>query len=347
MELGSVQALKSRIEEGLLQGAERRKGTELQALIEQRPESRLAVGYSRKSANDYQLELRVQRPGGPAHKQAEELKETEAKGEANIEVITVVEIPAQSHVAKLEAAPLGESRRPLHIGLSVGHPDGGSGTLGAFVGNATADFILSNNHVFALMGKAKKLEPIFQPGGTDRWPLTDEDQIATLANFNIISRTKRNTIDSAIARMEPEMAHESNRIPKKLGFPLEGQLIEYGGKVTDLELKAGSELCKIGRTTGFTEGSLSAIALDMVTVKTPLGNVLFDDVIEVNWLAKDRPFTLPGDSGSLVFTKDGRKAIGLHFAGGTKLLADGREVGVSYACSLAAVLKALKVSLLS
>jgi hypothetical protein len=87
MELGSVLALKKRVEEKLLDSAKRREGTELQALIEQRPEGRLALGYSQKSAKDYQLELRVQRPGGPAHKMAEELKETEAKGEANIEAV--------------------------------------------------------------------------------------------------------------------------------------------------------------------------------------------------------------------------------------------------------------------
>jgi hypothetical protein len=73
---------------------------------------------------------------------------------------------------------------------------------------------------------------------------------------------------------------------------------------------------------------------------------VFDDVIEVTWKSTKEPFSKPGDSGSLVFTKNGIVAVGLHFAGGVKRTNNGKTLGVSYSCDLEAVLKAHQASLI-
>jgi len=346
MEKASVVDLKNKILESL---AERQTAVETQVLTIPRVESRLAVGYSQKSDGDYQLELRVQSGKGAAYRRALTFKEL-AKQEANIEVIPRIEIPPKKDISEMSKtqAPLAQNVRPLHIGLSIGHANGGAGTLGAFVSDAKdRECILSNNHVLALMNKAENGDPIYQPGNPDQWPLLAEDQIAKLSNFSIIVTDQTNLVDSAVAVLKKDTEHNSNRIPTGFGFPMEGRIIrEVDDPDSVLELlKKDTPVCKIGRTTGFTEGIIGAVALDNVPVKTPIGNVVFDNVIQVNWESNSKPFSKPGDSGSLVFTKDGPLAVGLHFAGGERRI-ESREIGVSYSCNIYAVFKILKASLL-
>jgi hypothetical protein len=197
------------------------------------------------------------------------------------------------------------------------------------------------------MGQAKIRDAIYQPGRPDQSPLTAKHTVAELSDFVVISKGERNPVDSAIAIMVQGMDYEGNIIPRGLSFPMEGELIlEPPDADTLLEsLQKDQPVCKIGRTTGFSEGQIGAVSLDNVPVRTTIGNVLFDNVIEINWESDRKPFSLPGDSGSLVFAKKGLMAVGLHFAGGTKLIS-GRKVGVSYSCNIATVLKTHKASLL-
>lgn len=167
MKRDSVFELKAEVESLLRHEAERLAGPQAEAYINPRVEGRLAVGYSQRSANDYQLELRVQRPNGQAFRLAEQIREERARGEANIEVVAVVEIPTRSGVDKAGQKPLQKTKRPLHIGLSIGHPSGGSGTLGGFVADDNAVYLLSANHVLSLFGQADDKDRIYQPGSTD------------------------------------------------------------------------------------------------------------------------------------------------------------------------------------
>lgn len=347
MELDSVLELKGSIEKSLKSEARRRGGAQAEALVSPKTEARLSVGYSQKSSKDYQLELRLQRPGGKAQKQAEQYKD-QAKGEANIEIIPLVEIPSRTAALENKEAtsPLRTSKRPLHIGLSVGPSSGGSGTLGAFVVDEEGtEYIMSNNHVFSMMGQLKKSEPIYQPGSSDQRLLRDSDSIASLFDSIVLAKNRRNSIDCSIAALIEDMDHDLNTIPTGLGYPMDGEPIVAVESIGDVELGKDEAMCKIGRTTGFTEGRLSAVALDNVTVRTPIGNLIFDNLLEITWPSTKQPFSLPGDSGSLVFTKKGRLGIGLHFAGGTKVV--GKEkIGVSFSCDLPSVLKALGVTLM-
>lgn len=349
MKLDSVLELKQEIISSLQEEAEE-KSYSTETLVNPNIGSRLAIGYSKKGGNEYQLELRIQRRGGKASDRAEEIRK-QAKDEANIEVVREIEIPTRKAIeeATSKVRKLTKPIRPLHIGLSVGHTDGGAGTLGAFVYDKNDDIcILSNNHVLALMGRAKDGDPIFQPGRPDQIPLLSDYIIGQLAGFAIVSRSDKNSIDSALAKLGEDIDCVGNVIPKNLGFPSQGKKINaVPNDESILQYFQKDEIvCKIGRTTGFTEGVVSAIAVDNVPVRTQIGNVVFDDVIEITWISNRKPFSKPGDSGSLVFTKTGLIAFGLHFAGGDKRTRRGRQIGVSYSCNIAAVLKAHQASLL-
>jgi hypothetical protein len=346
MEKTSVLELKNQILESLI---ERGEEDDQQALVNPRIESRLAVGYSQRSDGGYQLELRVQSGKGTAYRKAVTFKEL-AKQEANIEIIPRIEIPSKKAI--LEQAenkePLRQNTRPLHIGLSIGHAKGGAGTLGAFVSDKNGkECILSNNHVLALMGQADLKDKIFQPGNPDQWPIMADDYVAELSNYPVIATDARNEADSAIAIMRAGVKHESNKIPKNMGFPMQGRMIKEADDLDSMLelLKKDEVVCKIGRTTGYTEGQIGAVFLDNVPVRTSIGNVVFDNVIQVNWESNAKAFSSPGDSGSLVFTKRGLVAVGLHFAGGVRRV-EGKEVGVSYSCDIATVLNTHSASLL-
>ena len=346
MEEQSVLSLKEKILTSLKQEIERRTNVGQQGLVNSKVESRLAVGYSRYKKNDFRLELRVQRGEGKAFKEAEKFK-TEAKNEANIEIVPLIEIPSKNKISESKVVQKSRKLRdyvkPLHIGLSIGHREGSAGTLGAFLEIDNNEYFLSNCHVLAPTTQTLINDPIFQPGRPDVKRLYAKNRVASLSDFSELAREERNEVDSAVALLPPDTEHSSNQIPKGIGCPMQGEMIRYKD---DPELLIKNKIvCKIGRTTGFTRGAINAIFLDNVPVLTPIGNVIFDNVIEINWLNSRQPFSKPGDSGSLVFTEDELIAIGLHFAGGIKI-SKGRKVGVSYSCSVGTILEDFKATLL-
>jgi hypothetical protein len=99
---------------------------------------------------------------------------------------------------------------------------------------------------------------------------------------------------------------------------------------------------KIGRTTGFTKGRVTAFELDGVTVRYDLGLLTFDNQVEVEG-AGQRAFSDGGDSGSMVFTDEGRMAGALVFAGSDQGGTNGK--GLTYANPLGTVMERLKIEL--
>jgi len=47
---------------------------------------------------------------------------------------------------------------------------------------------------------------------------------------------------------------------------------------------------------GFTRGCLIALSLQMFTISTTIGNLVFNDIIEVTWMSRRERFTRLGDS---------------------------------------------------
>ena len=217
--------------------------------------------------------------------------------------------------------------RPLRIGGSVGHVRITAGTLGCFVtrrdGNAEEDFILSNNHVLANENKARKGDSIVQPGADDGGR-TAKDKVGSLASF-VRLRKRHNVADAATAEL-------LERIEYYYNF-LEG-LGPIRGVRTDLP-EIGETVYKLGRTTGLTKGRISAVEIDGLQVEYDRGILEFDQQVEIEPVG-DKPFSLGGDSGSLIVDSR-RRALGLLFAG--------NDVDATYANPIHEALDLLKVRL--
>src|SRR6266852_2258641 len=135
----------------------------------------LALGVTRTAPRVFRLAVRVQRRGLENSRQVEAIRR-KARGEVDLRYV--------GHVVK-HAKPWEQGRkRPLLIGLSIGHFRITAGTLGAFVrlrkGGEVR--ILSNNHVLADEDRAKPGDAILQPGAYDggRNP---RDRVGTLDVF--------------------------------------------------------------------------------------------------------------------------------------------------------------------
>jgi hypothetical protein len=241
--------------------------------------------------------------------------------------------------------------RPLRIGASVGHFAITAGTIGAFVhrnpgtlledgtpappaDTHTQPLILSNNHVLANENAAQVGDAIFQPGRYDGG--TDDDKVATLETFVTLDATQTNFVDAALARVDDEIACDLTTL-------------EGGSRLTgvlDLVESGLENVRKTGRTTGLTEGRVTAFDLDNLVVTYETGNLRFDDQLEIESTTRT-PFSRGGDSGSLIVSASvdmpDAKGVALLFAGSDQ---GGRlGLGLTYANPIGTVLSALDATL--
>jgi hypothetical protein len=217
--------------------------------------------------------------------------------------------------------------RPLVPGLSVAHPTVTAGTLGGFVRVGGRLAILSNNHVLAAADAAAVGDPVLQPGPADGGDPTT-DRVATLAAFERFTADRANRVDAAVAVVDAEVPLEPGRLPG-------GPLVADPAEVDDVEPDERVE--KVGRTTGYTLGRVSAVEVDGVAVQYDQGLYTFDDQIEIDGVAG--AFSAGGDSGSVIWRSADRAPLGLLFAGSET---GGRTGGgVTFANPMATVLSVL------
>lgn len=283
----------------------------------------IALGVS-PHAREFRLAVRVQRQAlldSPALERIRKLAHDE------------VDVRFVGRIRKRQTPWQRLRRRPLLIGLSVGHYKVTAGTLGALVrtrGRAEA-CVLSNNHVLANEDRAQAGDPVLQPGALDGGRRMT-NAIGKLFTSVRLSDTRPNRVDAAIARLEPGIAFDPvtlrglGKLARRAADP-----------VTD-----GARVAKIGRTTGLTEGRVTAFEIDNVVVEYDRGNLTFDGQIEIEG-AGERPFSDGGDSGSLIVNRE-HEAVALLFAGTDS---GGRNKrGLTYANPIDDVLGKLKVDLL-
>jgi hypothetical protein len=189
-------------------------------------------------------------------------------------------------------------RTPISPGYSVGHISGDTGTLGSIVMRDGRYFLLSNSHVLAMCGKAKRGDIILYPGIDDGGKKT-KDVIAKLADFVKLKKRGVNTVDTAIAEIDADRIEEVMAKIRGIG------LVKATTKP-----KIGMKVEKVGRTSGKTTGTVISSKFRPLRLPYPeIGDISFEDQILIT------RFTKPGDSGSLVIDSKSKKAIGLHFAG--------------------------------
>jgi hypothetical protein len=223
-----------------------------------------------------------------------------------------------------------------------------SGTIGYFCRRRSKlpwrkeILMLSNSHVFADLRKAKADEAdlIMQPSpgeqGTGR-------PIGALVNFSrLVFDGEPNHIDAAIAKLWGPQKHR----------PVIPMIGTVQGSVETKAIELGERVCKHGRTTYFTEGTIYSFYLDIWIGYERVGKSgFFQDQLLVQ--PKATPFVAGGDSGSLLMDAN-QHAVGLLFAGmstppaelqASPKIAD-RIEGYGVANPISEVLKRLKIDLL-
>src|SRR5690606_25504297 len=141
------------------------------------------------------------------------------------------------------------------------------------------------------------------------------DSIGELAAFSKLDTDRPNRVDAAIAALADGMEFDATAYP--------------GGAITGVAEgpPSGGEVEKLGRTTGHTSGTITAFEVDGIKISFPTGELTFDDQIEIS--GDGGAFSDGGDSGSLIWTKAERQALGLLFAGSQSGGPDG--TGLTYA----------------
>lgn len=214
-------------------------------------------------------------------------------------------------------------RNPFQPGNSIGHIKATAGTFGAVVMRDEELFILSNSHVLALGGLAKKGDAIVYPGKADGG-IMDQDHAGTLSGFKkfVDGAGFLNRVDCAIAKPTPARLAKLVSQIKGLGLPTGTTEPVRGMKVT-----------KVGRTSGKTTGEVQDVHFRFrLDYGGDVGEIGFRDQVLCTRYTED------GDSGSIVIDKATSRAVGLHFAGAE---------GGSVFNPIDQVLKALRVKLVT
>ena len=283
----------------------------------------IALGIVKTGKENYRLAVRLQRRAMENSPQLDAIQK-HAKGEVDVRYV--------GHVVKQALPWYQRWNRPLRVGGSIGHYRVTAGTLGCFVRSRADDvvLILSNNHVLADENRGKVGDAIIQPGSYDHGR-NPADAIGKLASFVRLKRTGANRVDCALATINEKVKFNYSKLTGV------GKLAGLGDDVLD----EGATVAKAGRTTGTTRGKVTAFELDNLVVEYDMGDIRFDNQIEIEGLG-DGPFSDGGDSGSLI-VDDQFRGVALLFAGGDQGGTNGR--GLTYANPLRLVLDQLKVHL--
>lgn len=289
----------------------------------------IAVGITRHRG-EYRLAVRVQRPSLLQSALVDRVTRL-AKGEVDVRIIGRLD-----KRAKTPPVPWYQGNvRPLSIGASVGHVAVTAGTIGAFVQRGGKPYILSNNHVLANEDLGSAGDWVLQRATFDGGKQPAE-RVARLRYWVKLKPAGRNLVDAALAAVETGIPHDASRLRALIG----GKDRTLAGVGPDF-VDEGETVYKIGRTTGPTKGRVTAFDLDNVVVNYDVGNLRFDNQIEIEG-AGNHAFSDGGDSGSLIVNAE-MQAIALLFAGGEVGGANG--LGLTYANPIHRVLADVKATL--
>src|SRR5262245_27194428 len=199
--------------------------------------------------------------------------------------------------------------RNTHFGVSGGNVNDitrrfcCSGTLGALVTDGTTSYVLSNNHVLGLSGKASAGDDISQPGLID-----NGCRVSTVvADFTAAPQLGSSNVDAAIAQLRPGAMAADGTI-QDIGIP----------SSVVMAPSVGLGVAKSGRTTGFTTGTIASTNTSVrVQYQASCGQgkkfvVSYTNQVVIN----SSTFSAGGDSGSLIVTNDSNhQPVALLFSG--------------------------------
>jgi hypothetical protein len=286
----------------------------------------IGIGIAVRGQDDFGIAIRLRQETPHAGRIAERITELAGK---EVDIRVVGKIRPRSHDATSHGA--GFSRRPLVRGISVGHYQVTAGTLGAFVtiDGIPGTHILSNNHVLAASGAGAIGDPILQPGPFDGG-IWGDHEIGRLSKAVSLRLGEANAVDAAAGLLNDD-----------IGWELDGSL-SVGGPPAE----EGTAVEKIGRTTGYTRGMVTAFDLDF-SLESDDGKLLsFSGQIEVGGANGNQPFSMPGDSGSIVCRQGTLESVGLLFAGSDSGDGHTGHQGLAYVNPIDPVVRLLNATLL-
>jgi hypothetical protein len=218
--------------------------------------------------------------------------------------------------------------RGLAIGASVARARCNPGTLGFFARRVSDDAIgfVSANHILAAEDRGLEGDEIVYPGP----PHTVIGRLA--GKYPRLNQRNPLVVDCAFAELIDGLSYDTSSLNggRKVG-------------VTPVAPNLKPDVCKIGTKSGITYGRVTAFELDPV-VHYSFGRVQFKNQIEIDSADNSR-FSKRGDSGALVFTRDGCNPVGLVFA--MSAVGGHANRGLTYANPIDAVLRALGVTFLN
>jgi hypothetical protein len=227
----------------------------------------------------------------------------------------------------------------LRAGVGITNPVGtypnylSVGTLGFFVEDSQgALYLVSNNHVIAEENSATAGDAIVQPGTLDltqselnlmstKSKLLKQLKVAELRawidlQFHSAAGIPHNEVDCAIAEVDASLrdATEASRVG--LGGVLHGVAKPLVVDDVTGAISGSTRVFKAGRTTGWTEGSITAVSV-VTDVSYGVGTARFRNQLGISATADNSgPFSDRGDSGSGILNSE-HKLVGLLFAGST------------------------------
>ncbi len=238
--------------------------------------------------------------------------------------VDVEPLPIQLALSKAEALAATtvddhrSKQRPIVGGVSIAPlNESFVGTLGCFlqrtVSGSKQVFVLSNNHVLADTNRLTIGTAVVQPG-PEVAPTSPNDVFAALSAFIPIQFPATridpvvNVFDAAIAVVADESLIRKGAI---LGID------KYEPKVA--AAVPGMRVIKSGRTTGVTTGIVTATRVNGVQInygtRTSPRIATFNDTVEIVSEDESKPFSMPGDSGSVILDVDTGRPVALLFAG--------------------------------
>jgi hypothetical protein len=290
--------------------------------------STLRVGLGISKTNDGQPALTVayDQKNSAGAKLAEQLVDESTPVKVSAVDIGRAEVPTRAQIirprSRVTAYVQGDRLAP---GSSVSHAHGQAATLGAFireVGSGRSDqFGFVSSSALSLWGRARRGDPILSPGVPDG-VRTMKNRVGELHDFCYLvpSNEEQDSLYNSadLCHVVLQRAGEFQNIVPLPRSPND-ETITVHSVASEAELFdcINRPVFKVGRTTGWTRGTLSVVALSAFSIVGGDGRkYLFTNCALIESESPEVSFSSAGDSGAMVYSENG-VALG-SIIGGTK-----------------------------